>query len=82
MADNLKKKTFAELMAEFETIVLDMEQGSRPFEECTALFEKGMAIQKELLKRLEEGKQKIAVLDDVSDEPSEPAFMENPDEGA
>jgi exodeoxyribonuclease VII small subunit len=53
---------FEEALAELEALVRRLEQGELPLEESLGAFERGMALAKQLGKRLEDIERRVEVL--------------------
>ena len=53
---------FEEALAELEGVVRRLEQGELPLEDSLVAFERGMALVKQLSKRLEDIEQRVEVL--------------------
>ena len=62
-----ERPPFEEAMAELETLVRRLEQGELPLEDSLVAFERGMALVKELSKRLESIERRVEVLLEQSD---------------
>ena len=58
---------FEEALAELEGVVRRLEQGELPLEDSLVAFERGMALVKELSKRLESIERRVEVLLEQSD---------------
>ena len=68
MTDSREERPpFEEAMAELETLVRRLEQGELPLEDSLVAFERGMALVKELSKRLESIERRVEVLLEQSD---------------
>ncbi len=57
-----KKESFEASLKKLENYVQTLEAGDKGIEESLEVFEKGVALAKELSKRLEEAKKKVEVL--------------------
>ena len=57
-----KKESFEASRKKLENYVQTLEAGDKGIEESLEVFEKGVALAKELSKRLEEAKKKVEVL--------------------
>ncbi len=53
---------FEEALGELEAVVRRLEQGELPLEESLAAFERGMALVKQLSRRLEDIERRVEVL--------------------
>jgi exodeoxyribonuclease VII small subunit len=62
MTKSPKTETFEGSLTALEELVRELEGGDKGLEESLALFEKGVALAKELTKRLEEAKTKVEAL--------------------
>ncbi len=58
---------FEDALAELEGVVRRLEQGELPLEDSLVAFERGMALVKELSKRLESIERRVEVLLEQSD---------------
>ncbi|AEV68659.1 exodeoxyribonuclease VII small subunit [Acetivibrio clariflavus] len=57
-----EKKSFEKSLNELEEIVEKLEQGDMPLDESIKIFQKGVALSKELSKMLDEIEKKITIL--------------------
>jgi exodeoxyribonuclease VII small subunit len=57
-----KKESFEGSLEQLETLVRQLESGEKGLEESLELFEKGVALSRQLAKQLEEAKHKVEVL--------------------
>jgi len=62
MAKEPKPETFESSLESLEELVRELEAGDKGLDESLALFEKGVALAKELSKRLEDVKTKVESL--------------------
>jgi exodeoxyribonuclease VII small subunit len=62
MTKAAKPETFENSLSALEELVRELEAGDRALEESLALFEKGVALSKDLNRRLEEAKTKVEAL--------------------
>lgn len=62
MAKEAKPETFEKSLEALEELVRELEAGDKGLDESLALFEKGVALSKELSKRLEDVKTKVEAL--------------------
>ena len=62
MAKEPKPETFENSLESLEELVRELEAGDKGLDESLALFEKGVALAKELSKRLEDVKTKVESL--------------------
>jgi exodeoxyribonuclease VII small subunit len=62
MAKEPKAETFENSLESLEELVRELEAGDKGLDESLALFEKGVALAKELSKRLEDVKTKVESL--------------------
>ncbi len=62
MTKGAKTENFEGSLASLEELVRELEGGDKGLEESLALFEKGVALAKDLTKRLEEAKTKVEAL--------------------
>jgi exodeoxyribonuclease VII small subunit len=62
MAKEPKAETFESSLESLEELVRELEAGDKGLDESLALFEKGVALAKELSKRLEDVKTKVESL--------------------
>jgi exodeoxyribonuclease VII small subunit len=60
--DEQGEPRFEEALAELEALVRRLEQGELPLEESLGAFERGMALAKQLGKRLEDIERRVEVL--------------------
>ncbi|MBI4370776.1 MAG: exodeoxyribonuclease VII small subunit [Elusimicrobia bacterium] len=56
------EQPFEKTLEDLETLVRDLEAGDKSLEDSLALFEKGVALSKDLTRRLEEAKTKVEAL--------------------
>ncbi|HOP99386.1 MAG TPA: exodeoxyribonuclease VII small subunit [Acetivibrio clariflavus] len=57
-----EKKSFEKSLNELEEIVEKLEQGDMPLDESIKIFQRGVALSKELSKMLDEIEKKITIL--------------------
>lgn len=57
-----KTAAFEETLEHLEELVRELESGDKSLEDSLALFEKGIALARDLSKRLEEAKTKVSAL--------------------
>jgi exodeoxyribonuclease VII small subunit len=62
VAKDAKPETFEKSLDGLEELVRELEAGDKGLDESLALFEKGVALAKELSKRLEDVKTKVESL--------------------
>ena len=62
MAKDPKPETFEKSLESLEELVRELEAGDKGLDESLALFEKGVALAKDLSKRLEDVKTKVESL--------------------
>ena len=62
MAKDPKTATFENSLETLEELVRELEAGDKGLDESLALFEKGVALAKDLSKRLEDVKTKVEAL--------------------
>lgn len=62
MTKTVKKESFEGSLEQLETLVRQLESGEKGLEESLELFEKGVALSRQLAKQLEEAKHKVEVL--------------------
>lgn len=62
MSKNNKKDSFEERLENLEELVAELESGKKGLEESLETFEKGVALAKDLNRKLEDAKAKVEVL--------------------
>ncbi|MEK7388141.1 MAG: exodeoxyribonuclease VII small subunit [Elusimicrobiota bacterium] len=62
MSKTPKTESFEKTLDSLEELVRELEAGDKGLDESLALFEKGVALSKDLSKRLEEAKTKVEAL--------------------
>ncbi len=72
----VKKVTFEEGMEELESIVAKLERGEAALDESITLFERGVALTKEMQKMLETAEKKVKLLVKDGDAIEETDFPE------
>jgi exodeoxyribonuclease VII, small subunit len=73
---SVKKVTFEEGMEELESIVAKLERGEAALDESITLFERGVALTKEMQKMLETAEKKVKLLVKDGDAIEETDFPE------
>ena len=58
----MKKMKFEDGLSQLESIVNELEQGGLSLEESISAYEKGVKLQKTLMKMLADGRQRVEVL--------------------
>ncbi|HAZ08845.1 MAG TPA: exodeoxyribonuclease VII small subunit [Elusimicrobia bacterium] len=58
----VKTESFEDCLRSLEELVRELEAGDKGLEDSLALFEKGVALAKDLSRRLEEAKTKVEAL--------------------
>ncbi len=72
----INKMTFEEGMTELENIVAKLEKGEAALEESIGLFERGVALTKELQKKLDSAEKKVKLLVQSDGEMTQTDFPE------
>jgi exodeoxyribonuclease VII small subunit len=62
MSRNETSQNFETSLKELEKIVVELEKGEQPLEDQLKSFEKGVALSRECMKRLEEVERKVEML--------------------
>ena len=73
-----KELRFDEGLRQLEELALQLEQGNLPLEECVALFERGMALSRQLEEVLKEAERRIEILVKKADGSLETAPFSTP----
>ena len=74
MMDEKQEPSFEEAMTRLEEISRRLESGEASLEESLAMFDEGMRLVRHCSRRLEEARQRVAMLVDENGEPQEVPF--------